>query len=135
MIPIQLIIENRGCVPCGRTDIDISFSDNTHVYLLNAREQKTGYSLEEPIQYPSGVYPCLDFWEKGYLYYKWNFDQNVYKTLSYKMDGLNQHRKNDKLIGCLYVDSRFESRILIDWTIVEPSYSDSLTGGLVINIV
>lgn len=50
------------------------------------------------------------------------------------MEGLNQHRKNEKLIGCLYVDSRFQGRILIDWTIVEPSYGTPLTGELVINI-
>lgn len=134
MMPIQLIIENRGCVPCGKTDIDIAFSDNTHVYLSNAKEQKTGYSLEEPIQCPSGVFPCLEMRKKEYIYNKWNFANHVDKILSYKMDGLNQHRKNDKLIGCLYVDSRFESRILIDWTIVEPLYSEPITGELVINI-
>lgn len=135
MVPIHLIIENRGCVPCGKTDIDITFSDNTHVYLSNAKEQVTGYSLEEPIQCPSGMFPCLDMKTVPYSYTKWNFDKYVDKKLTYKMEGLNQHRKDDKLIGCLYVDSRSQTRILIDWTIVEPSYSTPLTGELVINIV
>lgn len=135
MIPIHLIIENRGCVPCGKTDIDINFSDNTHVYLSNAKEQVTGYSLEEPIQCPSSMFPCLDMKTVPYYYTKWNFDKFVDKKLTYKMEGLNQHRKDDKLIGCLYVDSRYETRILTDWTIVEPLYSTPLTGELVINIV
>lgn len=135
MIAIPLIIENRGSVPCGKTDIDIEFSDNTHVYLSNAKETITGYSLEEPIQCPSGMLPCLDMKTVPYSYAKWNFDKFVDKKLTYKMDGLNQHRKDDKLIGCIYVDSRYETRILIDWTIVEPSYSTPLTGELVVNIV
>lgn len=134
MIPIPLIIENRGSVPCGKTDIDIEFSDNTHVYLLNAKETITEYSLEEPIQCPDGMFPCLDLKKVSYSYVKWNFDKFANKKLTYKMEGLNQHRKNEKLIGCLYVDSRFQSRILIDWTIVEPSYGTPLTGELVINI-
>lgn len=134
MIAIPLIIENRGSVPCGKTDIDIKFSDNTHVYLSNAKETITEYSLEEPIRCPDGMIPCLDLKEISYSFEKWSFDKFVDKKLSYNMDGLNQHRKNEKLIGCLYVDSRFQGRILIDLTIVEPSYGTPLTGELVINI-
>ncbi|MDY2624104.1 MAG: hypothetical protein SOV62_06390 [Alloprevotella sp.] len=135
MIPIQLIIENRGCVPCGKTDIDIEFSNNNHVYLSNAKEMIKGYSFEEPIHCPTGMFPCLDMKKVPYSYEKWNFDKFADKKLAYKMEGLNQHRKDETLIGCIYVDSRFETHILIDWTIVEPSYSTPLTGELVINIV
>lgn len=134
MIPVYLLIENRGSVPCGKTDIDIEFSDNTHVFLSNAKETITEYSLEEPIQCPDGMFPYLALKKVSYSYEKWKFDKFANKKLTYKMEGLNQHRKNEKLIGCLYVDSRFQGRILIDWTIVEPSYGTPLTGELVINI-
>lgn len=59
MIPVYLIIENRGSVPCGKTDIDIEFSDNSHVYLSNSIETIAEYSLEESIQCPDGIFSCL----------------------------------------------------------------------------
>ncbi|MDO4958194.1 MAG: hypothetical protein Q4E68_02920 [Prevotellaceae bacterium] len=134
MKPVKLVIHNRGKVPCGKSDIDIRIIEKENLYLEDARKMITAYSPKEPIQCPDGIFPCLDSGRQDYFYTQWNMSEIAPRLMHFKLDVLNQGRKDGNLIMPLYVDTRIEGQIHIDWVIVEPSYSEPLTGELIINI-
>ena len=134
MMPICLSFCNDGHAPSGKCDISIKLSDVSHVYLDSALNDISGIAIEKPMQMPNGVIPCLSPRPIPYTCKKWDFQDKTTDCIELKTEVLNQHRKDDDLLPTLYVDTRYAQKIVIDWTIIEPSFIEPITGELIVNV-
>lgn len=134
MKPLKLVIQNKGKVPTGKCDIEISFSECENVYEESAFAENSDIRLEKPVLAKGSAFPCLRLAPETYKFKKLDASKCVCSPLKYRLDVLNQQMIDDNTLPIFYVDSRKVTQLNILWKIIEPSYTEPLTGELVVHI-
>lgn len=134
MKPLKLVIQNKGKVPTGKCDIEISFSECANVYEESAFVERIDSRLKKPVLAKGSAFPCLRLARETYKFKKLDASKCVSSPLKYKLDALNQKLTDDTTLPVYYVDSRKVTQLNISWKIIEPSHTEPLTGELVVNI-
>lgn len=134
MMPLKLVVKNKGKVPTGKCDIEISFSEDANVYEESAFVEHTDSRLTKPVLAKGSAFPRLRLARETYKFKKLDASKCVSSPLKYKLDALNQQMTNDTTLPVYYVDSRKVTQLNISWKIIEPSHTEPLTGELVVNI-
>lgn len=134
MKPLKLVIQNKGKVPTGKCDIEISFSECANVYEESAFAENSDIRLEKPVLAKGNAFPCLKLASKTYKFKKLDASKCVCSPLKYRLDVLNQQMIDDNTLPIYYVDLRKVTQLNILWKIIEPSYTEPLTGELVVHI-
>lgn len=132
LVPIKLVVNNESKAPTGLCDIAIVFSLPQHVYLDEAFERASGTVLPPPIYSPNN--PLLDICRfTDYEYKRLNTQKHVAEKLEYRMEVLNHHAHNDRVLPTFYVDARRVNTLTVSWQILDATHSAPIEGKLQIH--
>lgn len=132
LVPIKLVVSNEGKAPTGLCDITIAFSLPQHVYLDEAFERVSDTVLPPPIYSPN--HPLLDICRPtGYEYKRLNTQKYMAEKLEYRMEALNHHAHNDRVLPTFYVDARRMNSLTVSWQIIDATLPNPIEGELLIH--
>lgn len=134
LVPIRLVVKNKGKTPTGKCNIEINFSNDTVVFGSNSFVECVDCIMNKPMLAKGHSFPCLNWGKAEYKYRKLDKALHIESPIRLTMDCLNQCITNNDTIPIFYVDSRMISKLNIYWKIVDPLHQNPMTGELTLNI-
>lgn len=130
LIPVQLQLKNEGCVAAGKMKITIKPDDKQHLYIEEAKKQKTIKTVKAPVYYGENVIPPTSLDVETTNVESWDLTSCMGDDIVINLDFLNHH--DSCKLPTLYVDTRKKGKVLIDWEVIEQNIDIPVTGELVL---
>lgn len=135
---VSFVLYAKGKKVCNNLNVEISIGgENLHVFALNSRvEKRDKHDVAPDVNKDrsSDLYGMFTNEMEEYVYGEWQI-QPQFATCHYICQNLVSGCPNKEIIPAIYVDTRYEQRVLIHWKINGADIpEEGRNGELIINV-